>query len=305
MTSEDEKKSTDDRSRDLSPGKLLVWGREHANLTQEQVAHELYMTITKVKSLESDDYRYMGSSTFVRGYLRAYANLVNLDVAQVMAAYDRYLQKTGAAESPVVRRPDPANKPLWQFVVVILVTLLILWLISLWFFNKRQPPVVNRPAPVVPQLDIVQPISSAASSIAEDHSADSSTEQSSVEQSSIAASESAQSSLAASEVSASVSSAVISSTAVSSTPRLVTADDTLSVLALSFSAECWLEVSDARGDVLAADLYRAGSQVDVKGVAPFEVKLGNAHAATVELNGEPVEIKPLVGTNVLSLTVGQ
>ena len=52
MASDDEKKSTDDgRSRELSPGKLLVWARERAGLTQEQVAKELYMTLTKVRAV--------------------------------------------------------------------------------------------------------------------------------------------------------------------------------------------------------------------------------------------------------------
>ena len=96
MVSDDDKKTADDsRFRELSPGKLLVWGRERAALTQEQVAKELYMTLTKVRALESDDYRHMGSDTFTRGYLRSYANLIKLDVGQVLAAYDRHAYKHG------------------------------------------------------------------------------------------------------------------------------------------------------------------------------------------------------------------
>ena len=55
MASDDDKKPVDDgRFRELSPGKLLVWARERAGFSQEQVAKELYMTLTKVRALESD-----------------------------------------------------------------------------------------------------------------------------------------------------------------------------------------------------------------------------------------------------------
>ncbi len=167
MAADDEKKSTDDgRFRELSPGKLLVWARERAGLTQEQVAKELYMTLTKVRALESDDYRHMGSDTFTRGYLRAYANLVKLDVMQVLAAYDRHAQKHGLAEQVLPRRTESANKPLWQFIVMVLLALLILWLVSIWFFDNRQQPTYNRPMAVVPPvetaLDIQSPNESSA-----------------------------------------------------------------------------------------------------------------------------------------------
>lgn len=310
MTSEDEKKSTDDsRSRDLSPGKLLVWARERSNLTQDQVAKELYMTLTKVRALESDDYRHMGADTFVRGYLRAYANLVHLDVAQVLAAYDRHLQKLGLVETPVPRRTESANKPIWQFVLFIVIALVVLWLISIWFFDNRQPPVIDRPANVTPQLDIGHvALSSTASSVLLVANGTTAVESatSSTEALPATASTSSDAALSATESISSAAASVESSSQASVTVAPVAADTTgLAVLALSFTAECWLEVSDARGDVLAADLQAAGSRLQLQGEAPFDVKLGNAHAARIELNGKPIAITPLSTTNVLSLKVGQ
>jgi cytoskeleton protein RodZ len=310
MTSDDEKKSADDsRSRDLSPGKLLVWARERSNLTQEQVAKELYMTLTKVRALESDDYRYMGADTFVRGYLRAYANLVHLDVTQVLAAYDRHLQKLGVVESPTPRRTDSANKPMWQFGLFILIALVVLWLISIWFFdNRQQSSVIDRPANVTPQLDISHPVFSAASSALESESGvvvpDESAVVSSAEIIVSASSVNAEEAQSSSSISSASTSSSRKVSGIINTSLAVN-DSDLAVLRLSFSAECWLEVSDARGDVLAADLQAAGSSLQLKGEAPFDVKLGNAPAVKIELNGEPVVVTPLSATNVLSLKVGQ
>lgn len=302
MTFDDDKKSIDDsRSRELSPGKLLVWARERANLTQEQVAKELYMTLTKVRSLESDDYRHMGADTFVRGYLRAYANLVHLDVPQVLSAYDRFLQKTGGAELTTPRRSESESKPIWQFAVITLAALFILWLISIWFFDNRQQSVIDRPAAIVPQLDLRHSLSSAASSALPPISDTSLT----------AISVGAMSSAAAVEIQA--SSSIVSSESYSSEASIAAVENTpiaavagrLAVLTLEFNAECWLEVSDARGDVLAADLQAAGSSLQLQGEAPFDVKLGNAPAASILLNGELIVVTPLPTTNVLSLKVGQ
>lgn len=290
MVFDDEKKHTDDsRFGELAPGKLLVWGRERAGLTQEQVAKELYMTLTKVRALESDDYRHMGADTFTRGYLRAYASLVKLDVMQVLTAYDRHAQKHGLIEEVLPRRIESTNKPLWQFIVLVLLALCVLWLASIWFFDNRQQPKYDRPIAVIPPVETALNVQSINASSATQASASVSA---TVSSGSMSESSSVASSLAASSIGSlsepvqSVNTAVI---------------DTIS---FSFSEECWLEVSDAHGDVLIADLRSAGSDFELQGKAPFDVKLGNSPAVSIKLNGNNIAVVPALGTNVLSIKVG-
>lgn len=320
MAADDEKKSTDDgRFRELSPGKLLVWARERAGLTQEQVAKELYMTLTKVRALESDDYRHMGSDTFTRGYLRAYANLVKLDVVQVLAAYDRHAQKHGLAEQVLPRRTESANKPLWQFIVLVLLALLILWLVSIWFFDNRQQPTYNRPMAVVPPVETALDVQSPNESSASQAAASSAGLVTGLEQlienqqsvsvaSASVASDSSVNSVQNSSLSSAAQSVVtnlpMSSAAHSELPVKQANANQLDSINFSFTEECWLEVSDARGDVLVADLQSAGSSLQLQGTAPFDVKLGNSPAVKIELNGDQVAIVPALGTNVLSIKVG-
>jgi cytoskeleton protein RodZ len=312
MASEDEKKSTDDgRFRELSPGKLLVWARERAGLTQEQVAKELYMTLTKVRALESDDYRHMGSDTFTRGYLRAYANLVKLDVVQVLAAYDRHAQKHGLVEQVLPRRVESANKPLWQFIVLVLFALLILWLVSVWFFDNRQQPSYDRPMAVVPPVETALNVQSLEKSSASQVSLSSSASVTAVEQlvegqqpmdaKSGVTVDSAQSSSVSSGIQSVATN--VSMASVAHSVKQANANQ-LDSISFSFTEECWLEVSDARGDVLMADLQSAGSSLQLQGTAPFDVKLGNSPAVKIELNGDQVAIVPALGTNVLSIKVG-
>lgn len=310
MASDDEKKSADDsRFRELSPGKLLVWARERAGLSQEDVARDLYMTLTKVRALESDDYRHMNSDTFTRGYLRSYASFVKLDVVQVLAAYDRHAQKHGLVEEVLPHRATVANKPVWQFVALVLAALLMLWLISIWFFDNRKQSSYNRSSPATTAMDSTlnaQAINQvSASSVAVmpvvelvniQTSADAVQNDLLTTFQSSSASNSANSSLTSSSVS-SLRPSVISTQQASTT--------VLDKIEFLFTEECWLEVSDARGDVLVADLQSPGSRLQLQGRAPFDVVLGNSSAAQIELNGNKVSVVPALGTKVLSIKVDE
>lgn len=310
MISDDEKNAIDDsRFRELSPGKLLIWGRERAHLTQEQVAKELYMTLTKVRALESDDYRHMGSDTFTRGYLRAYANLVKLDVEQLLAAYDRHAQKHGLVEQVLPQKMESANKPLWQFILLLLVALLILWLVSIWFFDNRQEPNYNPPVTTVPPVETALNAQFSSEHLTSQSSASSvdSVPEVLLTESQAQAGEVLVSDSQVVAQTSSLAEVIQSSSSVASISLPVKQTDTtrLDLIGFSFTQECWLEVSDAEGDVLIADLQRAGSRLQLQGKAPFDVKLGNAPSAAIELNCNKVTIVPALGTNVLSLKVGE
>lgn len=304
MFSDDDKKPLDDnRFRELSPGKLLIWARERAGLNQEQVAKELYMTLTKVRALESDDYRHMGSDTFTRGYLRSYATLVKLDVAQILAAYDRHAQMHGLVEQVLPQRVESANKPLWQFIVLVLVALLVLWLVSIWFFDNRQQQTYDRPAaaavpPAITSLDIpvVAGLSSSQSSVSDSAAPTAVTTE-------VGVIEVLQDASSVSSIQA--SSSISSSAGSVQTQSLVQQSNinSLDKITFSFAQECWLEVNDANGDALISDLQSSGSSITLQGKAPFDVTLGNASAAKIELNGDDVTFVPASGTKVLRLKV--
>src|SRR6478609_1382916 len=118
-------------NKELSPGQILMQARQQAGMTHEQVAQELYMTVSKVKALEVNEFDRLSSDTFVRGYIRAYANLFRLNAAEVISVYEQYLQKNQpklAVNYPVIA--GNSHKRVWQFVVVIGIFFAGLWLIS-------------------------------------------------------------------------------------------------------------------------------------------------------------------------------
>ena len=284
----------------VSPGTMLLQARERAGITQEQVARELHITVTKVKSIESDDYLRLNTDTFIRGYLRAYANFLKIDSAPIIVAYQQHAAAQGLVTEPQypISKEAPTRK-LWVFVSLLILLLAGLWLISVWFFeNQVERPVVVPPAvvpsAVVPSASVPQtatPVQPVAESVEERTSA-------------------------VDAAPGSVEGADAAETTTTDEPAVEEAPEeaasvvapterTLDRLELSFAEECWLEVSDAQGDVLATELQRPGSSVSLLGVAPFSVKLGNAPAVRVTLNGDEVAINPSAGTKVMTISVGE
>lgn len=75
-------------------------------------------------------------------------------------------------------------------------------------------------------------------------------------------------------------------------------------LAISTSADTWVEILDGDGAQLELDLIRAGSRRDYTGPAPFSMMIGRASAVVVSLDGDAVDLGPHTRGNVARLTLG-
>jgi cytoskeleton protein RodZ len=156
-----------------------------------------------------------------------------------------------------------------------------MWLVSIWFLDNRKKNDYSNINVTVPNqtLSVVSASSSFASA-----------------QTVINAS------VSATDTNTSVAS--VSSQAkvdVTRNPSVSTGSDKLDFY---FRDECWVEVSDANGDVLVTELQMKDTQLTLKGQSPFEIKLGNAPSVSLKLNDENVALVPALGTNVLMLKVG-
>lgn len=80
------------------PGKALAAQREAMGWTVEQVADQLKLAVRQVVALEAGDYAALPSPAVVRGFVRAYAKILRLDAAPLVAMIEL---ETPAAEAPV------------------------------------------------------------------------------------------------------------------------------------------------------------------------------------------------------------
>jgi cytoskeleton protein RodZ len=74
-----------------------------------------------------------------------------------------------------------------------------------------------------------------------------------------------------------------------------------SPLVVKASAESWVEVVDAKGQVLLSKLMRAGDQADVNGVAPLKLRVGNVSGTELVFRGQPVDLAARSRDNVARL----
>jgi cytoskeleton protein RodZ len=92
------------------PGKALAAQREAMGWTVEQVADQLKMAVRQVTALEAGDYANLPGPAVVRGFVRAYAKVVKLDPAPLVAmiALDTP-ELTEPGNRSNVRRDKPAT----------------------------------------------------------------------------------------------------------------------------------------------------------------------------------------------------
>jgi cytoskeleton protein RodZ len=80
--------------------------------------------------------------------------------------------------------------------------------------------------------------------------------------------------------------------------------DAAVLLSLSFSGISWVEVTDAKGNVLLSQLAREGEVLQpAGGTPPLNVVIGDASKASVTVRGERFNLEPFQRANVARFSV--
>lgn len=319
----------------ISPGQLLRSARMNKSFELTRVSEELKIPESKLSALENDDFSKLASPTFVKGYIRAYSRYLDLDVDFVIRAYDNLATETPEHEYVIPQqtmRLEPVERPFpeWRWPIVIgaiilsLVVAYILWgdEIKALIDPSQQaakselqvaPTVIDDTVVDSDLIDDITPITNPFEASGEsgviDFSSSDATADGSVGDEFSAETGESSSELLANSTSGEPSTVTSSDlTAQQQHPgdsfRSSLASGS-SKLSFVFSQDCWLDVKDADGRTLHVGLKSSGDTLTLTGPAPFAVMLGNARAASLQLNGEPVELTPVPGRNTLRLQVGQ
>jgi len=292
----------------IGSGRRLRSEREALGVSVREVADTLNLSITVVQALEDDDYKQLPGAVFIRGYVRAYARLLDLDPVPLLDQ----LPAAGGRVVPVAREPELAEwvrrRPglvlgaLGSVVLVLLVAgVLWLWpeegLDSLW-------QSIDGSAVTVPpvEADAAWEWEQAQQPVQIDPATNGATAaQSAPDAAGSMPAEASASELAANTIPA--ESVAASGTEGSGVQRLTTTGT--DALTLRFSADCWVEISDVDGVVLYRELHRPDDVLDLVGQAPFRVKLGHAPGVELAFRGESIALAPHTRNNVAALVLGQ
>ena len=81
--------SADTSDPRTGPGRLLRQARQDLRLAPEDVAQILHLSSKQITALEADDFQSLPGPTYVRGYLRGYAQLLGLSPEKVVEIYNQ------------------------------------------------------------------------------------------------------------------------------------------------------------------------------------------------------------------------
>lgn len=255
-----EETTRDEESHGPLGGERLAEARREQQIAVIEIAKELHLDEFKVRALERNDFDVIGAPVFAKGHLRKYAQLVKVDEADVMADYYQLNRSVGAP--PVIStRPKPRQVvspgPWVAAIVVIIVAATAYW----WFAVRETaalPPVTGEIAPLPLEPEPADERQPGVADEAED--------------------------------------AVIEEPIVSPGPEpqdvdVVTATDSLEMnLSITYSGDCWTEITDASGRRLFFELGKAGRTVNLSGEAPFNVLFGDAANVSLLVNGNTFDI---------------
>ncbi|AIR88069.1 RodZ domain-containing protein [Pseudomonas cremoricolorata] len=316
-----------------NPGDTLRQAREARGWSQAEVARKLNLTLTSLNHLETGAFDKLPGHTFARGYIRAYAKLMDMDQAPLVAAFD---QVTGShAKGSDVHSLGRIDEPkrLSQNIlrgVSLLVLLAVVGGGFVWWQDQgsqRSKELANMALEHVevesadgttqihpldePEDQAVnaaqQPESTA---LALPGTTGESTEAPATE-TSTAAAQPSQNSAAVPAPAAPTASAAPANNAASTpaspaaTPAETPAPAGSGKVAITFVADCWTQVTDGNGKVLLSALKRKGETVELSGKPPFAVRLGFARGAQVSYNGQAVDVASFTSGETARLKLGQ
>lgn len=306
-----------------TPGAILKATREKAGIAASDIARQLNLSESKLLALEEDSYDQLASDVFAQGYLRRYAKLLGMDDDFIVQRYNEYKAMLRQSEQEANTEESTTSAvgalPKWVlpagiFALAVLVLVLIYMSTA---GDEAKGPVVNpNPAPQSenqrPQIQEDAPVEEAVPTQAEpsaDRPADDGArvEESATAVATLPETEPEPAPLAESGAPDSTAASTDSQLAAleaQPAPADAAAAGGEDVLSFAFSDECWVEVSNAQGTIIYADLARAGQTLSLEGEAPFSVMLGNARAVSLTYKGELVPVNPRPGNRTARLTVG-
>lgn len=318
---------------ELSPGAQLSGRRQELNLSIEQIANQLNLAPRQIQAIESDNYAALPGMATARGFIRAYAKLLNVDAAPLLQAVAR--ETTDAEKAVPLRRDLPAihftenrlsspGRQRWRartaFVMVLLVLLagglfvggqvgmtpvLPTSLQSVFQFGKGNESTVSIPVrmPENGATDSQEAMSNTlpveeklAAGIASDPAGgeDATRRDETVGGGPI--NEVGEKIEPSKEQPVSVADTVVP-------PVSTPAADTKDLLTLKLREDSWIEIRRADNSVLVAALLKAGTTESFKIAGPVAMTVGNAAGVDVALRGKPVELKSAARSNVARLSL--
>jgi cytoskeleton protein RodZ len=304
-----------------NPGATLRKARMDKGLALQDVASQLNLSVSTLTNLEAGALERLPGHTFARGYIRAYAKLLGLDQAPLVAAFDQFsgsnAQGSNVNSLGRIKEPVRLGKGLRQLISSALL-LLVVVAGYLWW-QERSADSRDHSSVVIGQVEVERVDGTTLIHSLDEpedqavQSAESISPQTVIvteevaapgdEAPAIVANAEAVAPVAAQDAVPPTAPAVPVAPAVAVATAQPVAGEGL--VSINLTRDCWVQLTDANGQVLLSALKRGGESVEIAGKTPLELRLGYAPGAQVSFNGQPVDLTGSVSGETARIKLGQ
>jgi len=277
----------------MHAGAILRAARESYGASIEAVAAQLKLAPRQVQALEEGEFDLLPGRTFVRGFMRNYARLLELDPEVILQALPR--GGASALEAPplssttgtIGELPDSnATRPAWLRGSIALAVVVVVVAAAAYEYvqRSRAPATVGRSSATLADTGTRARVDGAAPSVPIANQPVPPAVQPNVAP------------LATPDAPAPAGTA-------SATQMSVLDQGTLAPIHLDLRGSSWIEVRDASKRVVLAQTLKPGDVPAITGEPPFEVTIGNAPLVTLTFRGKTIDLLPYTRQNVARVTL--
>lgn len=315
----------------MTTGERLRQAREQLGLSHQAVAERLCLKVSTIRQIEDETTPPDLAPTFLRGYIRSYAKLVHVPEEELSSMIGKQapikVPKVASMQGFSLGK-SRKKRDGWLMGFTWLVVFVVIGLTGAWWWQNHQAqqqeiatmadqstaqlnqdngqgqsialnngdnpnsaPVESAPTQGTPPADVSAgaALSQPANSVPLDTSA----------AANAPATASGQAPVAVSTSQPAAENGLPTGNAQSAAPGT-----DAETVAMTFKSDCWLQIDDASGKTLFSGMKKGGETLNVKGTAPYKLKIGAPGAVEIQFQGKPVDLSRFIkSSRVARLTL--
>ncbi|CAM2850837.1 RodZ domain-containing protein [Vibrio rarus] len=281
-------------------GDILKAKRESLGISQKEIADRLRLRLAIVQSIDSNDFQVGLVHTFTRGYIRSYARAVGADEKQLVQLFDdselaqpaEHNMQSFSQKTKKTKHDNNIMKLTWGIFAIIVGISAVWW----WQSEQNTDTVVSDPMVTTqsteagaPQQAVSDPslLVKPESANPESSNPETHPQDSTAPDSTTPATKDGETGVATDNTAEKAASAPVIAA-----PKI----------AMSFKADCWIQVQDVHGKMLWTGVKHNGQQLELEGQGPFKFVLGAPEAVSLSISGEPIDLSRYTSGKVARFT---
>ncbi len=275
-----------------SPGQALAAARADLKLSVADVSQQIKYGVKQIAAIEADDYAKLPGTTFVRGMIRSYAKLLQIDSAPLLSELGRRdipgpatVDLRISGQEPFIENGKKSNRIYaWLSVAALVAVAVVAYE---WWVNPVDKGEVVTIKPRAAQVEgSVASVATAPAPSPAPAPADAA-----------AAPANAPEPAAAAEARA--AKPPVQTAMPAGVPRRGVSGGRR--IELDFDQLSWVEIKQANGKILLSQLNPAGTRQVIEGEPPFDVVIGNAAKVRLKYDDALVDLRPYFKVDVARL----